>query len=104
MPIVLDQNTLFLSNPFKGWCGTYSGSQGNLDPLTTATYQNTVKLGGYDTTNPVTLGFSTYFKLQGYNTQTSQYEVWHSKDMPLLTPPSGNVLVNIEVIATWTDR
>lgn len=55
------------------------------------------------TVNKNTL-FNTYYKIQGYNPITFQYEVWHGMGTPNYNPPSGNSLIDIELIATWQDK
>ena len=76
MSTVIDQNTLFGLTSFS-------------------TLNSVVKLQ---------LNFNTYFKMEGYNPITAQYENWHCMGAPLLTPPSGNSLVNISVVTSWVDR
>lgn len=63
-----------------------------------------IKVVEVDTTVHITTGFNTYFKMEGWNPITNQYETWHSMGTPLLDPPSGNTLQNIGVVMTWTDR
>lgn len=58
----------------------------------------------FDTTVPVTTGYNTYYKMQGWNPATQRYEDWHSMGTPLISPPSGHVLENIGIIGTWVDR
>jgi hypothetical protein len=58
----------------------------------------------FDSTVPVTTGYNTYYKMQGWNPITQSYEDWHSMGTPLLDPPSGHVLENIGIIGSWIDR
>lgn len=57
-----------------------------------------------NTTNKISTGFNTYYKMEGFNTNTNNYENWHSMGTPLLIPPSGNSLINISVVTSWIDR
>jgi len=92
---------------FKTWTGQYSGSQGIHDyqsNFVTTAYNPSIQFVAFNPTTRVTYGFNTYFKLQGFNTSTNRYEVWFSMGAPLLIPPSGHALSNIEVVLTWIDR
>lgn len=109
MSTILDNPALFLGTNsdaiFKPWFATFSGSQGYstlLDP--SPTYAPDAKFLPVNTTVNLTSGFNTYFKMQGFNAATGNYEVWHSMGAPRLLPPSGDPLINISIIATWTDR
>lgn len=111
MALVTDQNNLFNLIGFKDWKGQFSGSWGSQDFASSfatpeSTYVPTIVPLPFNTrTEPrLTHGFNTYFKMQGYNSSSSQYEVWFSRSTPLLIPPSGNALSNIEIILTWIDR
>ena len=107
MAITTDFNTLFGTIQPITWLGTYAGSQGTQDfnrQFVTTTYNATVDIVDFNSYAKLTRGFNTYFKLQGFNAVTGTYEVWFSKARPLLTPPSGNTLSNIEVVLTWIDR
>lgn len=89
-----------------GYSGIYAGSQGASDSSssivgTNISFINSVAL---DTTVNVTTGYNTYYKMQGFNPITQQYEDWHSMNAPLLDPPSGNALENIGIIGSWIDR
>jgi len=110
MAIALDQNIYgFLT--FLEWNGQYAANAGNDDfssffETPTQTYGPSAQLVEYNSnlTGKLTHGFNTYFKMQGYNSSTQKHEVWFSTGKPLLTPPSGNTLSNIEVVLTWIDR
>lgn len=109
MSTVLDNPSLFLGTntdaTFKTWLAKYSGSQGYstlLDP--SPTYAPEAKFLPINTTSNLTTGFNVYFKIQGFNPATGQYEVWHCRNTPELLPPSGDPLINISIVSTWTDR
>jgi hypothetical protein len=109
MSTVLDNPSLFLSPnsdiTFKTWFARYSGSQGYstlLDPA--PTYTPDAQFSAVNTTSNLKTGFNTYYKMQGFNKATGQYEVWHSMNTPQILPPSGDPLVNVQVISTWIDR
>lgn len=107
MALITDQNLLFNFVQLEAWNGQYSGSQGTQDfdsAFFTTAYVPVVKTEDLNTTNLVTTGFNTYYKLQGFNTGTGEYEVWYSVSKPNLIPPSGALLSNIEVVSVWTDR
>lgn len=109
MALITDQNTFFNFVGMISYHGQYSGSWGLQDFASafagpTTAYIPTVQTSDLNSTNLVTTGFSTYYKLQGFNTATNSYEVWYSKEKPLLTPPSGNLLSNIEIVLIWVDR
>lgn len=76
MALITDQNTLF----------------------------NSIQIAELNTVNKLQPIFKTYYKMQGYNPATQQYEDWHSENEPLMEPPSGNALLNISIIITWQDR
>lgn len=103
MSIVLDENTVFGNGHFEANTGLWSGSQGSTDFGTTP-YVPTGHVVQINTTVNVTLGFNTYFKLQGFNPVTGLYEIWHCMNTPIFTPPSGDTLQNVSIIGTWTDR
>lgn len=89
-----------------GYSGIYAGSQGSSDASVAITgegisFINSVPLDG---TSNISTGYNTYYKMQGFNPITQQYEDWHSMDVPLLDPPSGNALENIGIIGSWIDR
>ena len=107
MAIITDFNTVFGTIQPIAWLGKYAGSQGSQDfngQFIVAGYHSTIEVVDFSSNAKLTHGFNTYFKLQGFNTTTGKYEVWFSKERPLLIPPSGNSLSNIEVILTWIDR
>lgn len=107
MALVSDQSNLFNFNEFLDYRGQYSGSYGIQDfngSFFTVVYNSSTQVEGLNSTALVTTGFNTYYKLQGYNTTTGQYEVWYSTNSVNLIPPSGNLLSNIEVVLTWVDR
>lgn len=107
MALISDQNNIFNLIQLIAWKGQYSGSQGTQDfnnAFSTVTYNPTVKSEFFNSTELVTTGFNTYYKLQGYNSTTNEYEVWYSVGRPNLIPPSTNLLSNIEVVLVWTDR
>ncbi len=107
MALISDQSNLFNTTQLLTWKGQYSGSQGTQDfsdIFTTIAYNPTVQLGTLNSTVLVTTGFNTYYKLQGYNSATGEYEVGYSVGRPNLIPPSSNLLSNIEIVLTWIDR
>ena len=108
MSTILDQNTLF-NFVQKAPLGQYSGSQGSQDfagnfSTPSVVYASTAQITPYFSIAKLTHGFNTYFKMQGFNAAAGRYEVWFSTTQPLLVPPSGNALSNIEIILTWIDR
>jgi hypothetical protein len=109
MALITDQSSLFNFIGMISYRGQYSGSQGTEDFASSfadsfTAYAPTVQTSELNSTALVTTGFNTYYKLQGFNASTGKYEVWYSKEKPLLTPPSGNILSNIEIVLTWVDR
>jgi len=103
MSTITDEGLFFGPTSFAGWLGQYGGSTGTQDMSATAPAQTTA-LVAFNTNAKLTHGFNTYFKMQGFNSQTQKYEVWFSNGTPLLIPPSGHTLSNIEVVLTWIDR
>jgi hypothetical protein len=89
-----------------GYSGVYSGSQGSFDSNSTLTGVNVSFINdvALDTTVNISSGYNLYFKMQGYNPITQEYEDWHSMREPLMSPPSGNALENISVVGSWIDR
>lgn len=89
-----------------GYAGVYSGSQGSFDASSALTGLNDTFINdvALDTTINVSSGYNIYYKMQGYNPLTQQYEDWHSMGTPLLDPPSGHALQNIGIIGSWIDR
>lgn len=109
MAIVTDQSSLFGFVTPLTWLGQYAASAGSQDFSSTFTspglaYEPAAKLVEITSYAKLTHGFNTYFKMQGFNNATQRYEVWFSTGTPLLIPPSGNPLSQIEVVLTWTDR
>jgi hypothetical protein len=111
MSTITDENTLFGLITPKAWLGQYAGSAGLADFFTSftsvnSTYVSTASVVNFNTSigSPLTHGFNTYFKMQGFNGITNQYEVWFSTGAPQLVPPSGHQLSNIEIVLTWIDR
>lgn len=110
MAIVTDQNNLFNLVTMIRWNGTYSGSQGTQDfssVFSNEVYNPTiqsVQSTPFMSTDLVTTGFNQYYKMQGFNSATSKYEVWFSMGKPNYIPPSGNPLTGIEVVLAWVDR
>lgn len=102
MSTVTDESTFFGFVSGIKWLGQYSASAG-IQEMTNAPAQVT-NVVNYISYAKLTHGFNTYFKMQGFNNTTQKYEVWFSTGSPLLVPPSGNRLSNIEVVLTWTDR
>lgn len=82
-----------------GYSGIYTGSQG-----TSALDLSSINTVPLDTTANVSPSYNTYYKLQGFNPLTGQYEDWHSMNEPLFDPPSGNALLNISIVYSWVDR
>jgi hypothetical protein len=109
MAIITDESTFFNTISFVAWTGQSSSSQGTQDfssnfTTTTVVYAPVVSATELYSTAKLTHGFNTYYKMQGFNTATSRYEVWFSTNAPLLTPPSGHTLSNIEIVFSWIDR
>lgn len=103
MAIITDNSSFFNFVQGIDWTGQYSASLGTQDMQSNIAIQ-TVSTVGYISYAKLTHGFNTYFKMQGYNSNTQSYEVWFSTEKPLLIPPSGNNLSNIQVVLTWIDR
>lgn len=107
MPIVTDFSTLFTTVHYVKYTAQTTASQGTSDIQVTLIGAAQIPLSttsNIDVTTKVTTGFHTYYKLQGFNPITQQYENWHSMDSPLLIPPSGNALQNVGIIGSWIDR
>lgn len=102
MSTITDDSTFFGFISNIQWLGQYAASAGTQE-MTSAPSQTTTVVN-YISYAKLTHGFNTYFKMQGFNNTTQRYEVWFSTGSPLLVPPSGNTLSNIEVVLTWTDR
>lgn len=87
------------------WLGQNAGSaaMSTIDSAISTNF-STVGAGAINSTYKINTLFNTYFKMQGFNTATQQYENWHSMGTALMNPPSGNALTNVSVIATWQDR
>jgi hypothetical protein len=96
-------STISGSIHLESYSDQWAGSQGYSD-LTPSPFVGTIHLGYPASTAPLTTGFNTYYKLQGYNASTGQYEVWHCMNTVVFTPPSGHPLINVSVVSTWTDR
>ncbi len=108
MATITDESTVFLIAQLTKYAATNAGNQGSQD-FTSSFIDVTgfvpmAELVAFNTTEPLTTGFNTYFKMQGYNPLTGTYETWHCRGTPLLLPPSGHNLVNISVVASWTER
>lgn len=87
------------------YAGIYAGSQGMSEANGIASSNvSVINNVALDTTINITPGFNTYYKMQGFNSTTQQYEIWHCMGEPLVDPPSGNVLENISIISSWQDR
>lgn len=108
MSVITDESTIFSFVQSVKYTAQNSGSQGSQDFSTAFTNLNTyvpvVNILDFNTTSLTNTLFNTYFKVQGYNPITKTYETWHCRGTPLLLPPSGHNLLNISVIATWTER
>lgn len=103
MSTITDNSTFFGFVLTSHWLGQYTGSTGTQDMGGNVSVQ-AVSVVNYNSYAKLTHGFNTYFKMQGFNSNTQKYEVWFSTGTPLLIPPSGNALSNIQVVLTWTDR
>lgn len=88
------------------YTGMPAGSEGGQDLITFfgEIYATTIRVARVNSTALLTTGFHTYYKMEGFNPTTNAYENWHSMDIPLMTPPSGNALTNIGVATSWIDR
>lgn len=91
--------------------GNYSsqsaGSSGVLDLSASLTSSNAIPLetlGKVNTTFNTTKPLNTYYKIEGFNEITQSFETWHCQNVIQIVPPSGNILVNVSVIAIWQDR
>lgn len=107
MSLITDQTGVLSLIHFVGYTAQSSGSQGiqEIDGTLSNPFQSSVAISvDVDTTENLTVGFNTYYKLHGFNPITQSYEVWHSMDAPLLDPPSGNALENITILFSWVDR
>lgn len=112
MATITDETNLFNLVSSIYYRGQYSASWGSQDfsgqfASTNVAYAPTSYPLPYNTNAPeilLTHGFNTYFKMQGFNASTGAYEVWYSTNKPLLIPPSGHRLSNIEIVLTWIDR
>lgn len=47
-------------------------------------------------------GSTTYYLMRGYYLAGAVYETWVVTTTPGSTPPSGHVLTNVTIVATWT--
>lgn len=107
MALITDFSTLFTTVHLVKYTAQSSGTQGNQDISNFVIGLTKVQFtsdASFNSITKVTTGFNTYYKMQGYNPITQQYENWHSMGTPLLSPPSGHTLTNISVIYTWQDR
>lgn len=109
MALITDESNLFSFVHPITWKGQYSASWGSEDfassfTRASVTYVPTAQIIPFNNNAGLTHGFTTYFKMQGYNESARRYEVWFSEATPLLIPPSGNRLSNIEIVLTWIDR
>jgi hypothetical protein len=106
MALITDLSTVYNLVYQAGYTGQNSGSFGNqdLELLSGIVNQPLVSSGAFNSIVNVTTGFNTYFKMEGFNPITNQYENWHSMGTALMDPPSGHALTNISVIASWQDR
>jgi hypothetical protein len=109
MATITDESNLFGFIHSSAWEGQYSASWGSQDfagafTRASVTYVPTAQIIPFNTNAGLTHGFTTYFKMQGYNESNGRYEVWFSETTPLLIPPSGNRLSNISIVLTWIDR
>lgn len=102
MSTVTDNNNLFNFATFTK-LGQYAASTGTQDTSGAITAPTTAMVA-FISYAPLTHGFNTYYKMQGFNSSTGKYEVWFSTNKPLLIPPSGNTLSNIEIVLSWIDR
>lgn len=107
MALVLDRSNIFNFIQFAGYTAQSTNSFGTADleglltGLVSIPFTKDTELS---TTVPVTTGFNIYYKMQGFNPITQEYEDWHSMDTPLLNPPSGHALENIGIVGSWIDR
>lgn len=110
MPLITVHSSIFnIVVQTSGYTAQVSNSFGNVDlDLLSVTNESSISESvsgaAFNSITKITTGFNTYYKMQGFNTSTQQYENWHSMGTPLLSPPSGNVLTNISVVHTWQDR
>jgi len=107
MSTITDQTTILNSIHFAGYTGQASSSWGEQDVTDFLVANDSIpftSVADLNTTIHITTGFNYYYKMQGYNTSTQRYEVWHSMGAPLFDPPSGHSLENITLVASWIDR
>lgn len=103
MSTITDEITFFNFVTTAAWLGKYAASTGTQDINNSTLAQNT-SLVDFNSNVKLTHGFNTYYKMQGFNASTNSYQVWFSTGAPLLIPPSGDALSNIEIVLTWIDR
>lgn len=108
MATITDESTIFALTQLTKYSALNSGSQGSQDFIgsfvSSSTFVPMIQTVYYNVTVPLTTGFNTYFKMQGYNPATGTYETWHCRGTPLMLAPSGHNLLNISVVASWTER
>lgn len=107
MAVILDRSTIFNFIQSANFTSQSTSSFGSIDMsdiLVTSVQLPTTIDVELNTTVPITTGFNTYYKMQGWNPISQKYEDWHSMGTPLLNPPSGNALENIGIIGSWIDR
>lgn len=108
MPTVTDESTIFLLTQLTRYTGLFAGTQGSQDFTDMFSddigFASVAQLVEFNTTIGLTPDFNIYFKVQGYNPLTAAYETWHCRGTPLLLPPSGHNLLNISVVASWSER
>lgn len=108
MATITDESNIFLLTQLVKYSAINSGNQGIQDFsgvfVNVTSFVPMATIVDFNSTTKLTRGFNTYFKIQGYNPLTNTYETWHCRGTPLLLPPSGHNLLNISVIASWTDR
>ena len=108
MATITDFSTIFSLTQLVKYTALNSGNQGSQDFTSMfidgASFVPMAQSVDFNSTSRLTTGFNTYFKMQGYNPVTGTYETWHCRGTPLMLAPSGNNLLNISVIASWTER
>lgn len=108
MAIVVDNPNLFGVVHFGGFTAQSASSSGVTDfgPQLYAVFPLPVPLHNPldNITQNIRPGFNTYYKMQGYNPITQEYEFWHCQGTPLMNPPSGHTLENVSIVTSWKDR
>jgi len=108
MATILDRPNIFGFVHWGASTGQSSSSSGTADfgPELYAVFPLPVPLNAVlnNVIENIKPGFNVYYKMQGFNPITQQYENWHCQGQPLFSPPSGNTLENVGIVGIWKDR